>query len=109
MSSEENNNVVAQPIDKAKIRQIVRVAVILAIVTAIEFLVAFTMEAGGLRTSFFVIMTLVKAFYIVSEFMHLGHEVKALIWTVVTPVIFIIWLVIALLMEGSSIYVLRFF
>ena len=54
-------------------------------------------------------MTFVKAFYIVSEFMHLGHEVKALIWTVVTPVVFIIWLVVALLMEGSSVYMLRFF
>lgn len=109
MSSEENNNVVAQPVDNAKIKQIIKVAVILGIVTAIEFVVAFTMSAGGLRTSFFVIMTLVKAFYIVSEFMHLGHEVKGLIWTVVTPVLFIIWLVIALLMEGHSIFELRFF
>jgi cytochrome c oxidase subunit IV len=107
MSSEENN-VVAQPLDNAKIKLIIKVAVILAIVTAIEFLVAFTMESGPLRTSFFVLMTLVKAFYIVSEFMHLGHEVKGLIWTVVTPVIFIVWLVVALLMEGSAIYSVRF-
>lgn len=109
MSTEENNSIIAQPLEKGKIRQILKVTLILLIVTIIEFIVAFTMEAGGLRTSFFVLMTFVKAFYIVSEFMHLGHEVKALIWTVVTPVVFIIWLVVALLMEGSSVYMLRFF
>ncbi|MCB0495246.1 MAG: cytochrome C oxidase subunit IV family protein [Cyclobacteriaceae bacterium] len=109
MSAEQNNNVVVQPVDNAKIKQILKVALILFVVTIIEFIVAFTMQESPLRTSFFVIMTLVKAFYIISEFMHLGHEVKAMIWTVAVPVIFIIWLIIALLMEGESIYVMRFF
>lgn len=108
MSSSEENNVVAQPVDKAIVRKIIKVALILAAVTAVEFFFAFTLESGGLRTSLFVIMTFIKAFYIVAEFMHLNHEAKGLIWTVVTPIIFIVWLVIALLMEGSSIFALRF-
>lgn len=107
-SSPEENNVLAQPVDNLVVKKIVKVALILAAVTSVEFLLAFTMSSGGLRTSLFVLMTFVKAFYIVSEFMHLNHEAKGLIWTVVTPIIFIVWLVIALLMEGSSIYALRF-
>lgn len=76
-------------------------------ITVVEFVLAFSMKAGGLRTSFFVIMTLVKAFFIVGEFMHLKHEVKSLIYAIVIPVIFIVWLLIALLMEGGSIFELR--
>jgi cytochrome c oxidase subunit IV len=76
-------------------------------VTALEFLVAFTMPAGMLRVAIFVGMTIVKAFYIVGEFMHLKGEVKTLIWSIVIPMIFVVWLIIALLVEGGSIGVAR--
>ena len=76
-------------------------------ITVVEFTLAYIMKSGGLRTSFFVIMTLVKAFYIVGEFMHLKHEVKSLIWAIVVPIAFIIWLLTALLLEGGSIFQLR--
>ncbi|WP_020605748.1 cytochrome C oxidase subunit IV family protein [Spirosoma spitsbergense] len=76
-------------------------------ITVVEFTLAYLMKSGGLRTSFFVIMTLVKAFYIVGEFMHLKHEVKSLIWAIVIPIAFIIWLLTALLLEGGSIFQLR--
>jgi len=56
------------------------------------------------KVSFFVILTLVKAFYIVGEFMHLKHEVKQLGWTIVLPMLFIAWLLVALLVEGGSIF-----
>ena len=55
-----------------------RTFVILSVITAFEFTLAYFMKAGGFRTSIFVLMTLVKAFYIVGEFMHLKHEVKKL-------------------------------
>lgn len=84
-----------------------RTFVILSVITAFEFTLAYFMKPGGFRTSIFVIMTLVKAFYIVGEFMHLKHEVKSLIWAIVIPVVFIIWLLIALLTEGGSIFQLR--
>jgi cytochrome c oxidase subunit IV len=72
-------------------------------ITAFEFLIAFTMAHGLLRVAIFVGMTLVKAFFIVAEFMHLKTEVKTLIWSIIIPLVFIVWLVIALLMEGNSI------
>ncbi len=80
---------------------------ILLIATTIEFVVAFLMinpEMKLLRISIFLGLTVVKAFYIVGEFMHLKHEVKALIWSVLIPTLFIVWLVIALIVEGGSIF-----
>jgi cytochrome c oxidase subunit IV len=40
--------------------------------------------------------------------MHLKYEVKSLIWTIMLPVIFLIWLIIALLAEGSSVLNINF-
>ena len=76
---------------------------LLLIVTGIEFLLAFIMPASYLRISIFVGLTLVKAFYIVAEFMHLGHEQRSLILSITLPVIFIFWFIIAMLTEGASI------
>lgn len=106
--SEEIPNVKVQPADKEKVRQIVKVAVILGIVTAVEFVIAFTVDSGVFRTSIFVGLTIVKAYYIVSEFMHLGHERKALIWSILIPTIFVIWLIVALIYEGGAVYDVRF-
>jgi cytochrome c oxidase subunit 4 len=80
---------------------------ILLVLTALEFLIAFTLHAGTLKTAIFVGMTIVKAFYIVGEFMHLKHEVKSLIWAALLPCIFVVWLLIALITEGGSIFDLR--
>lgn len=97
-------NVQVIPVDKAKIWGIWKVAIILAVITAIEYLFAFTMEAGMLRTVIFIGLTIVKAFFIVSEFMHLGHEVKGLIYSIIFPMMFIIWLIVALVnLEGGAI------
>lgn len=101
---EKVENIIVQPVNKEKVKQIWRIAIILGVVTAIEFVLAFTMPRGVLLYSVFIGLTLVKAFYIVSEFMHLKHEVKFLIWSIMIPLIFVIWLIIALLAEGGSIF-----
>lgn len=107
MTSEETSHIEVIPADKNKIKRIWTVALVLAIATGIEFLFAFTMAPGTLRTAIFVGLTIVKAFYIVAEFMHLKHEVKVLIWSIILPMIFIVWLIIALLMEGNAIFDVR--
>lgn len=80
---------------------------ILLAITAFEFLIAFIKGPMGLGKTLvivvFVTLTLVKAFYIVAEFMHLKHEAKGLIAAIVVPILFIIWLITALLTEGNSI------
>ncbi len=50
----------------------------------------------------FVILTLTKAFYIIAEFMHLGHEIKNLILTLAMPSLLFIWFIIAFLWDGNS-------
>jgi cytochrome c oxidase subunit 4 len=92
-----------QPRDPAKIKHLLVVTGILAFLTGIEFLLAFTMPRGVVLTSAFVLLTFVKTFYIVGEFMHLKYEVKMLIWTIVLPPLFIVWLITALLMESNYI------
>lgn len=77
---------------------------ILLAITAIEFVLAFTVPAGGFRSTIFIVLTLVKAFYIVAEFMHLKHEVKGLIYAIVLPPLFVIWLIGAMFIEGGYIY-----
>ncbi len=49
-----------------------------------------------------IILSLLKAFYIVSIFMHLGDEIRNLIMTIVAPLMIFIWFIIAFLYEGNS-------
>lgn len=97
-----------QPVDKAKIRQFLKVALILLVVTIIEFIIAFTLEPGFAKTFIFIALTIVKAFYIVGEFMHLAHERKLLIWSILLPMLFIVWLIIALLYQGGEALMVRY-
>ncbi|MCW3462653.1 cytochrome C oxidase subunit IV family protein [Chitinophaga nivalis] len=50
----------------------------------------------------FIILTIFKAFFIVAEFMHLGHEIKNLIMTILMPLLLFVWFIIAFLYEGDS-------
>lgn len=50
----------------------------------------------------FIVLTIFKAWYIVAEFMHLGHERKNFIWTITLPIIILIpYLTFILLTEGG--------
>lgn len=95
--------VVVLPPDKEKIKKLWRVAGILLVVTMVEFIIAFTLPHGPAKTFLFVILTIVKAGYIVGEFMHLKYEVKVLFWSVLIPMIFIIWMLVAFVYEGTKI------
>ncbi|HTB52095.1 MAG TPA: cytochrome C oxidase subunit IV family protein [Ferruginibacter sp.] len=53
------------------------------------------------------ILTLAKAYYIVSVFMHLGSEVRNLIMTIVVPLCLFIWFITAFLVDGNSWKTLR--
>ena len=101
--SEETPEVKVLPPDKAKINQLLKVFFILLGVTVVEFIIAFTMPAGVPRVTIFVLLTIVKAAYIVGEFMHLRYEVKVLFWSIIIPLVFIIWMLVAFLYEGFSI------
>ena len=91
------------PPDTEKIKKLWRVAGILLAVTVVEFIIAFSMPHGPAKTFLFVVLTIVKAGYIVGEFMHLRYEVKVLFWAVLIPMIFIVWMLVAFVYEGTKI------
>jgi len=49
-----------------------------------------------------IILSLAKAFYIVSIFMHLGDEIRNMIMTVVVPLLLFIWFISAFLWDGNA-------
>ena len=101
---QQASQVEVQPVDKSKIAKIWRVAGILAGITAVEFVIAFTIGAGTAKTFLFIALTIWKAFYIVSEFMHLGHEKRSLKLSILLPLLFVIFLIFVLIYQGSAIY-----
>ncbi len=50
----------------------------------------------------YIIFTLAKAFYIIAEFMHLGHELKTLIMSVAIPALLFLWFIGAFLWDGDA-------
>ncbi|MDZ4715461.1 MAG: cytochrome C oxidase subunit IV family protein [Cytophagales bacterium] len=95
--------IVVLPPDTEKIKKLWKVALFLLFVTMVEFVIAFTMDHGPLKTFIFVVLTIVKAGYIVGEFMHLRYEVKVLFWAVLIPMIFVVWMLVAFVYEGMQI------
>jgi cytochrome c oxidase subunit IV len=104
---DENAHVTVIPPNKEKIKKLWKVAGILGIVTAVEFVIAFTLPHGPAKTFLFVALTIVKAGYIVLEFMHLKYEVKILFWSILIPMIFVVWMLVAFVYEGMAISVVR--
>jgi cytochrome c oxidase subunit IV len=85
----------------------------LSIITVIELaigLLLYFMSKGGEPNDFLVllfkgivcILTLAKAFYIVSVFMHLGDEIRNMIMTIVVPLLLFVWFITAFLWDGNS-------
>src|SRR5688500_4953798 len=83
-------------------KEIWKVFFILLAITILEFLVALTpaIKDGLGKTAVVVIffaLTVLKAFYIVGYFMHLRHEKMNMAYTILLPIIFILYLIALLL------------
>src|SRR6188472_3110470 len=94
-------------------RRVRKTTILLSIITAIELaigLTIYTMHKGPDPNPFLIlvfkgvvcILTLAKAYYIVSVFMHLGDEIRNMIMTIVVPLLLFIWFIIAFLWDGNS-------
>lgn len=86
-------------------QRIIRVFVILLIITAFEFFIALVMVPKhilpiNLANPVYIILTLLKAFYIVAYFMHLKFEKVGMVYSILLPVIFIIGLILVLTNES---------
>ncbi len=99
---------------KSNTQKIWGVLIFLSIITAIEVVLGIYKPAVLMETSLvrmkllnwiFIILTVVKAYYITWDFMHMRDEVKGLRRAVVWTAIFLIcYLVFILLTEGDYIF-----
>lgn len=89
---------------KKQVGRIWKVFWILLVITVVEVVVGMFFSASmprALVNFFFLALTLLKAGYIVSVFMHLGDEVKSFMITVLIPLVLFIWFIIAFLFDGG--------
>lgn len=96
---------------KSRVR---KTTILLSIITVIELglgLLMYATDLGSFVTllikGVIVILTLAKAFYIVSVFMHLGDEIRNMIMTIVVPLMLFIWFIGAFLWDGNSYRTMR--
>ena len=95
---------------EASRKEVIKVTVILSVITLIELALGFWMYLapgmGGFMISLIkgtiIILMLAKAFYIVAYFMHLKHELRGMIMTIVVPLLLFIWFIAAFLADGNS-------
>lgn len=95
------------------VREIWKVTGILTLLTIVELGLGFwmmDMPDGAMRYSIkgaIIILMMAKAFYIVGYFMHLKHEIRNLIMTIVVPLLLFVWFIVAFLYEGNSYHNLK--
>lgn len=87
-------------------RKIWRVFFYLLGITAVEFFIALYLIPKGMMTHHvgnfvYIVLTLVKAFYIVAYFMHLKFEKYILKASIIGSLIFIVYLIALMLIEGA--------
>ncbi|MFM2138276.1 MAG: hypothetical protein RJA57_583 [Bacteroidota bacterium] len=94
-------------------KRVRRTTILLSIITVIELaigLIIYNIHKGENPNQTLILMfkgmvcilTLAKAFYIVSVFMHLGDEIRNMIMTIVVPLMLFIWFIIAFISDGNS-------
>jgi len=94
-------------------KRIIKVALILTAITCVEFIIALAIVphyatfAHYWANPLYIMLTLLKAFYIVAFFMHLKFEKTGLILSLVIPVLFIIGLILVLTNESHHWITLR--
>ena len=79
-----------------------RVFWILLAVTIFEVAISFTGVSKTLLMYTFIVLTIVKSYYIVGYFMHLKYEVVPFRWTILLPFLLIVYLIFIALYEGSA-------
>jgi cytochrome c oxidase subunit 4 len=106
-------------VDDATFKKKVRnTTILLSIITIVELaigLLIYNIHKGESPNELLVLMfkgavcilTLAKAYYIVSVFMHLGDEIRNMIMTIVVPLLLFVWFIAAFIWDGNSYKKLR--
>lgn len=94
-------------------KRIRKTTILLSVITAIELgigLTIYSLHKSDVNRDLLIlafkgvvcILTLAKAYYIVSVFMHLGDEIRNMIMTIIVPLLLFVWFIIAFIYEGNS-------
>ena len=89
---------------KSQIKRIWKIFWILLAITVAEVVIGMFFShqmPKALVNFFFLALTILKAGYIVSVFMHLGDEFKGFLVTVLIPLVLFVWFIIAFLADGG--------
>lgn len=95
---------VDSPESKSQVKKIWKVFWILLLITVIEVFIGMKLSHSmpkALLAFIFLGLTLLKAGYIVTIFMHLGDEFKNFMVTVLIPLVLFVWFIIAFLADGA--------
>lgn len=95
-------------------RKIWITTIILTIITVVEIMIGINFSKGMMEKDHasawqmiktgYIILTLVKAAYIVLVFMHLGDEKKTLKWVILGPyILFVLYLIFICLVESVNV------
>lgn len=101
----------AAPHKDDAVKRFMKVTWILSGITLIELALGFGLAKHwfGYNTGLILfikgaicILSLAKAYYIVSVFMHLGDEIRNMIMTIVVPLLLFVWFIAAFLWDGNA-------
>jgi cytochrome c oxidase subunit IV len=96
---------------KHHVKSVYKTTGILAVVTVVEVVVALLYESYGIEGAgmpriplmiFVTLASLVKAYWIMAVFMHVKYETKGFILSILVPTLFLVWAIIAFMLEGDS-------
>jgi hypothetical protein len=113
MSVQTTSPLVVTDEDRAHVKRIWKAFWILLILTIIELALGLAIyyielapdPSHGLVLGIkgvITILTLAKAFYIISIFMHLGDELRNMIMTIAVPATLFIWFIVAFIWDGAA-------
>jgi caa(3)-type oxidase subunit IV len=91
-------------------KDVLKTIIVLSVVTVVEVGIAIMYDAlasdGGkfkwVINLLMAVFSVVKVVYIMGTFMHLKHEKKYFMLSVLLPFLFLVWAIIAFTFEGSS-------
>ncbi|MEO9021064.1 MAG: cytochrome C oxidase subunit IV family protein [Ginsengibacter sp.] len=118
MSAEITTHLPNTEADIAHVKRIWKAFWVLLVLTILELalgLTIYNIDLGANPNETLVLMikgticilTLVKAFYIISIFMHLGDEVRTMVLSLALPALLFIWFISAFIADGISFKHLR--
>ncbi len=74
---------------------------ILLVVTMFEVGIAFSPLSKDILLLIFIVLTIVKAYYIIAFFMHLKHEKVAFKYSILLPFFLILFFIVMAIAEGN--------